>query len=72
MVYLTIQIQKLIIGFPKVVDEGQLFNLECIVLPLYGSSLMDLQCGRWDRKFSLKTVCLIGIQMVTNLILPHL
>ncbi|CDW72575.1 UNKNOWN [Stylonychia lemnae] len=42
-------------GFPSVIDSGQVLNLECIVLPLYGNSLMDLMCQRWDRKFSIKT-----------------
>eukprot|EP00347_Sterkiella_histriomuscorum_P001730 403370905 len=51
----------------KLTDHGKVFNLNCIVLPLYGHSLMDLLCARWDRKFSMKTVCQIGIQTINIL-----
>jgi hypothetical protein len=53
--------KNLILGFPQILAEAQAFNLECIVMPLYGRSLKDVVITRRDRKFSLKTTCLIGI-----------
>ena len=52
------------LGFPSVLAHGRVLNMERIVLPLLGSNLMDLILARRDKKFSLKTVSLIGIQVV--------
>ena len=41
--------------------KGRISVMECIVLPLYGLSLMELLKTSRDKKFSLKTVTMIGI-----------
>ena len=38
--------------------------MDCLVMPKYGCSLKDILISKKEKKFNLKTVCLIGIKMV--------
>lgn len=65
------------IDFPKILREGSAYNLDFLVMPMYGKSLNHLLSLRRDKRFSLKTICIIGIKMVLynylyNLIDRHL
>ena len=55
-----------IIVLPEIIAHGKLNELEFIVLPKYGRSLKDILLSKEDgRRFSLKTVAAIGLQLVS-------
>ena len=53
----------IVVGFPKMVAFDSLGKYNVLVMTKLGPSLEDLFDG-CKRKFTLKTVCQIGIQMV--------
>lgn len=57
-------------GFPTIQSASEDENYRCVVMDLLGPSLEDLfkSC---NRKFSLKTICLLADQIITRLEFLH-
>ena len=62
--YLKI-VLNFIIGLPQVLGHGFVKDQKYIVSPMYGKTLKDLLISRPELRFSLKTVALIGLQLVS-------
>ena len=62
----TFFINYILVGIPETYWYGIEGDYKCMVMELLGQSLEDLfqYCSR---KFSLKTVCMLGEQMVTRI-----
>jgi hypothetical protein len=55
------------IGLPALLGYGKVNHFEFMVMPLYGRTLKEIMLGQQSaeqRRFSLKTVCQIGLQLV--------
>eukprot|EP00040_Diaphanoeca_grandis_P022103 m.118247 g.118247 ORF g.118247 m.118247 type:complete len:375 (+) comp28646_c0_seq1:451-1575(+) len=68
--YRFYQLMSSQVGVPKIFHFGPCGKYNALVMELLGPSLEDLfdMCGR---KFSLKTVCMAGIQLITRLEFVH-
>lgn len=54
-------------GLPKLIDYGELGSFKFIIMELLGSSLNSLVDNSLNKRFSLSTIALIGVQVVIHL-----
>ncbi|TNV85904.1 hypothetical protein FGO68_gene14594 [Halteria grandinella] len=63
-----------ILGLPALLGYGKVNHFEFMVMPLYGRTLKEIMLGQQSaelRRFSLKTVCQIGLQLLDSLSKIH-
>jgi len=70
MAYLTDQIDPRSIGFPRIYFYGKYDRYHVMIMDLLGPSLEEL-FQKCNKKFDLKTVVMIGIQIIERLKYMH-